>query len=120
MNKRILVAEDDPFLTKVVTVTLKEQGFEVDQAHDGNETLEMMSGKKYDLVLLDLIMPNMDGFEVLKELKDKKNKVPVLVFTNLSQQEDEDEVMKMGAKGYYVKSNLPLAKLTAIIQNELK
>ncbi len=119
MKKRILIAEDDPFLMKVITVTLKQEGYEVDHANDGVEALGFLSKKKYSLVLLDLIMPNKDGFEVLKELNKKKNKTPVLVFTNLSQEEDEKEVMKLGAKGYYVKSNLPLSALSNIIEREL-
>jgi len=112
----ILVAEDDPFLSKILTSRLAEEGFQIDYAADGAIAVEMAKKKHYDLMTLDLIMPNMNGFETLAALKKAKIKLPVLVFTNLAQKEDEKEVMALGAKGYYVKSNIALDDLVKIVK----
>lgn len=112
----ILIAEDDPFLGKIMSNRLKEEGFNIDNAIDGAEALSKIAKNSYSLVLLDLIMPGKTGFEVLKELKAKKSSVPVLVFTNLAQEEDRREVMNLGAKGYYVKSDIAMDELVETIQ----
>jgi len=113
---KILIAEDDPFLVKIMGNRLKEEGLIVDTAEDGEETLELINKNKYSLLMLDLIMPVKTGFEVLQELKDKKNKLSVLVFTNLAQDEDRKEVMSLGAKGYFVKSDIAMDDLVKTIK----
>lgn len=115
-GKTILIAEDDPFLSKIIRNRLAEEGFAIDTATDGDETLKKLSTNTYALVTLDLIMPNKNGFEVLAELKKQKIKVPVLVFTNLAQSEDEREVMSLGAKGYYVKSDISIDELVKTVK----
>ncbi|MBI5421926.1 response regulator [Candidatus Peregrinibacteria bacterium] len=115
-GKTILIAEDDPFLSKIIRNRLAEEGFAIDTATDGDETLQKISTGHYALVTLDLIMPNKNGFEVLAELKKQKIKVPVLVFTNLAQSEDEREVMSLGAKGYYVKSDISIDDLVNTVK----
>ena len=118
--KRILIAEDDPFLGKIMQFSLGEEGYEIDRALDGAQALEKIASNKYAVVLLDLIMPVKDGFEVLSELKKMKNKTPVLVFTNLAQDEDKNEVMSLGAKGYYVKSGMAINELVKVINKYTK
>jgi len=118
--KRILIAEDDPFLGKIIQFSLGEEGYEIDRALDGAQALEKIASNKYAVVLLDLIMPVKDGFEVLSELKKMKNKTPVLVFTNLAQDEDKNEVMSLGAKGYYVKSGMAINELVKVINKYTK
>jgi len=118
-TKKLLIAEDDPFLIKVAGITLEKSGYQVDRAKDGNEALDMIKKNHYDLVLLDMIMPHKTGFEVLRELKGEKNMPPVLVFSNLAQDSDKKEAMDLGAKGYYVKSNIALNELVDIIKKEL-
>ncbi len=118
--KNILIAEDDPFLSKIMKNRLIEEGFSIDHALDGEMALQMMAKKGYCLLLLDLIMPNMNGFEVLEELKKKKIKIPVLVFTNLAQKEDEKEVISLGAKGYYVKSDISIDELVKTVKTFMK
>lgn len=119
-SNKILIAEDDPFLSKVMNSTLKDEGFDVDLAHDGGEALEKIAKNKYALILLDLIMPVKNGFEVLGELKTKKSKIPVLVFSNLSQDQDKKEVMSLGAKEYYVKSDISIDEVVAAVKNYIK
>lgn len=115
-SKRILVAEDDAFIGKILKSSLTDAGYQVDLAVDGAIALENMEKNEYDIVLLDLIMPNRDGFEVLNELKKMGNKTPVLIFTNLAQEEDKKEVMALGAKGYYIKSNMAISALLEVIK----
>lgn len=118
-NSKILIAEDDPFLGKIMGNYLKDEGLEVDTAKNGAEALDLIDKNGYKVILLDLVMPVKSGFDVLEELKKKKNKTPILVFTNLSQKEDEKEVMALGATGYYVKHNTAINDLLKIVQSYL-
>jgi len=119
-SKKILIAEDDPFLGKIMTNRLQEEGFDVDHAPDGGKALEFIYKNNYALVLLDLVMPVKDGFAVLKTLKDEKNQTPVMVFSNLSQPEDKKEVMGLGAKGYYIKSDIAVDEVVQIVRDFVK
>ena len=107
-KKIILIAEDDLFLSKMIEDHLKGEGFTVDLAKDGETALNKIKENDYALVLLDLIMPKRNGFEVLKELKDAKIKTtPIIIFSNLSQAEDEEEALQLGARAYYASHNKP-------------
>ncbi len=117
---KILISEDDPFLVKIGSNRLKEEGFEVDTAGNGAEALDKISKNRYAVVLLDLIMPVKDGFEVLKILQKNKDKTPVFVFSNLAQDEDKEEVKRLGAKGYYVKSDIAIDEVVGIVKKFLK
>ena len=118
--KKILIAEDDPFLAKIVKSSLKGQGFIVENAKNGEEALSKIREGGYSLILLDLVMPAMNGFEVLQQLKNDGILIPVLVFTSLAQDEDREEVLRLGAKGYYVKHQMTIDELSAIITRELE
>jgi len=115
-SKMILIAEDDPFLIKVMGTLLEDEGLTVDRAHDGEEAIKKLQTGKYSLVLLDLIMPGKTGFEVLEEAKKMKIKTPILVFSNLSQEEDKQRVKALGAKGYYVKSDISVGEVAAAVK----
>ncbi len=115
-TKKILIAEDDPFLSKIMGNRLKEEGFDVTVVHDGQEAMDKIGDCGYELMMLDLIMPNKNGFEVLRHMKDKKCTIPVLVFSNLSQDEDKEEAMALGVKGFYVKSDIAIDELVEIIK----
>ncbi|MBU0727877.1 response regulator [Patescibacteria group bacterium] len=117
---KVLVVEDDPFLMKVAGLTLEDKGYHVERAVTGKEAIVAIKKNGYKLVLLDLIMPEMDGFEVLHELKKQKNKVPIVVFSNLSQEEDKKEALSLGAKDYFVKSDITLDELADIVQKYTK
>ena len=103
---KILIAEDDQFLSKVLGTILGDEGFAVEKAFNGEEAIQKIKKDGYKLILLDLIMPKKTGFEVLEEMKKAKIKTPVLVFSNLSQPEDRKEALRLGAKDYFVKSNM--------------
>ncbi len=105
--KKVLFIEDEPALQKALSVSLKAQGFEVLSAFDGESGLNMVKESGPDLVLLDLILPKMDGFTVLEELKklpETKN-TPVIVLTNLDDTEDVQKVLDLGATNYLIKAS---------------
>lgn len=112
---QILLAEDEESLTNAFSLKLKSSGFGIDIAKDGIEVMKMIEDKKYDLILLDLLMPNKDGFEVLKELKDIENAPKVIVLSNLSQQEDIEKTKELGAVDFWIKSNLQLSQLVEFL-----
>lgn len=111
--KKILIAEDDKFLAKAYNVKFTKAGFEVLSVYDGNEALKGISTFGPDLVLLDLMMPEKDGFGVLEELKKQNNpkKIPIIITSNLSQKEDKDRCFQLGASDYVVKSDISLDEL---------
>ncbi len=118
---RILFVEDETTLQKTLSTTLVDAGFEVENAYDGEAGLALAKKKKPDLVLLDLILPKMDGFSVLAELKkDSELKdVPVIVLTNLEAVEDVERVIELGATTYLVKANYDLPEIVAKIREIL-
>ena len=113
--KRILLAEDDRFLRRAAEAALKRAGFTVLAAADGEEALRMARAEKPDLVLLDLIMPKLQGFEVLKALKADPGTatIPVVVLSNLGQDGDVQRALEGGAVAYLVKANLSLDELVS-------
>ena len=117
-TKRILLAEDDRVLRKAAEVTLKRHGFSVLTAADGEAALEMARAEKPDLVLLDLIMPKLQGFEVLRRLKQDPatEGIPVIVLSNLGQPSDVQAAMEGGAVGYFVKADLSLQALAQRVE----
>ena len=119
-KKKILIVEDDRPLSKVLSIKLKNSGYEVTNAYNGEEAVEILANDKYDLALLDMVMPKMDGFEVLKKIKDRGIKTPIVVTSNLGQEVDINEAKKLGAVDYLVKSNTPLAGIIEHIKMYLE
>jgi len=107
MKQKILIIEDDGFLASIYAQKLELEGFEVAFATNGEDGLKLAQKDKPDLILLDLLMPQMDGFEVLEKVKaDSATKdIKVLVLSNLGQKEDVDRCMKLGAVGYMIKAH---------------
>lgn len=107
---RVLVVEDDKFLQKMLLMKFSAEGYKVAGAGDGEEALKQAFAETPDLVLLDLILPKVNGFEVLTELKaePKTRDVPVIVLSNLGQDEDMRRVKDLGAVDFLVKSNLSI------------
>jgi DNA-binding response OmpR family regulator len=120
--KRILVVEDDRFLRKAAEAALRRHGFAVLTAADGEEGLRVARSELPDLVLLDLIMPGLQGFEVLKLLKQDAatSAIPVVILSNLGQDMDVKNAMEAGAVDYLIKANLALdalvARVTALLE----
>ncbi len=121
MSKKtqILIAEDEKPMAKALQAKLQHEGFEVSLAFDGAEALQKLDEGSFDLLILDLIMPNVDGFAVLEALRKKDQHVQVIVATNLSQQVDIDRVKKLGAVDYFVKSDTPLVEVVDHIKKVL-
>lgn len=112
-TKTVLLAEDDPILRKAAGTILRRNGFNVVLAPDGAAALDAACNCRPDLILLDLIMPKMDGFEVLLRLKSEAAtaNVPVIILSNLGQTRDLQKAKDLGALDYLVKSNLPLDEI---------
>lgn len=115
----ILVVEDERPLARALELKLKGAGLQVTVATDGKNALEILEKQDFDLMLLDLIMPRVDGFGVLQWLQEHKKKVKVIVTSNLGQAEDIAKVKKMGAVDYYVKADTPLATIVAKVTSLL-
>ncbi|PJA02549.1 response regulator [bacterium (Candidatus Gribaldobacteria) CG_4_10_14_0_2_um_filter_36_18] len=121
MSKKILFIEDESALQKTFGEILKQGGYEMISALDGETGLRLAKSEKPDLILLDLILPKMHGFEVLKKLKeDKETKdIPVIVLTNLEKIEDVDKALELGATTYLVKAQYSLEEIVAKIKQVL-
>ena len=122
MAKKILFVEDEPTLQKAVGEILTQEGFEVLSALDGEEGLELIKKEKPNLVLLDLILPKKDGFEVLKEMKEDEElkDIPVIVLTNLEGMGDVEKALSLSATTYLVKANYELEDVVKKIKETLK
>lgn len=118
-NKPILVVEDDPYLLKVLSNRIKEEGFLAKLATDGEEALALVKENDFSVIFLDLLMPVMSGFEVLKQLKESNNKVPVYVFSNLGEDGHVQKAMDLGAKDFFVKSSIWVDEMIRVLKNEL-
>jgi DNA-binding response OmpR family regulator len=116
-TKQVLIVEDERPLAHALELKLKHEGFEATVANNGEEGLKLIKSGKFDVVLLDMMMPVMDGFHVLLELKDMPNRPTIFVLSNLSQREDESHVLAAGASKYFIKSDTPLAVIVEEVRN---
>lgn len=114
--KRVLIVEDEKPLAHALELKLEREGFEVSLARNGQEALDALSKGTFDVMLLDLMMPTLDGFQVLQQLQSKENRPVVFVLSNLSQHEDEERVLALGAQKFFIKSDTPLS----LIVDEVK
>lgn len=119
-GKRILLIEDDRFLRRACELALRQRGYTVVTAEDGEQGLACARAGVFDLVLLDLLMPRMSGLEVLAALRADAATVdlPVLVLSNSSHRQYVDEVVRLGAR-YFVKADLSLHALADVIAQRL-
>jgi CheY-like chemotaxis protein len=119
--RRILVAEDDRFLRKAAEMALKRQGYAVLTAADGEEALRAARSVLPDLILLDLIMPKLNGFDVLQALKKDAPTahIPVIILSNLGQDRDVQQAMDAGAAAYFIKTDLSLQALVQRVEESL-
>lgn len=118
-SKKVLIVEDEKPLAQALYLKLKKNNIESEIAYNGEEALEILEKQSFDLILLDLIMPQMDGFAMLEELKKKGIKTPVVVTSNLGQEEDIKRVMEMGVKEYIIKSNTPIVEIVNKVKQML-
>ena len=115
--KKVLVVEDEKPLNEILQKALQHAGFETFGALDGENALKLLSENKFDLVLLDMLLPKFSGIEVMAEMSKRHDLTPVIAVTNLSLEESKQEVMGLGAKDYLVKSETPIAEIVKLVKN---
>lgn len=118
--KKILIVEDEKPLARALELKLLNSGFRPRIAVDGQEALDYLKEEKFDLMLLDLVMPSISGFDVLEKMSAGKNKTPVIVTSNLGQEEDLKKVEKFGIKKYFIKSDVSIVDIINYIKDILK
>ena len=121
-KKTILLVEDDAFVSDIYQTKLDKEGFNVEMAVNGVEAMKILEKTKPDLILLDIVMPYMDGMEVLKKLKEKEEwkSIPVVLLTNLSEKEKVEEGLGMGANDYLIKSHFTPTEVLDKVKTLLK
>jgi CheY-like chemotaxis protein len=121
MTPKILFIEDEAVMQKAVSEFLGVKGYKIISAMDGESGANIARMEKPDLILLDLILPKKNGFEVLKELKNDEStkQIPVIVLTNLSEMGDIGKVLELGVTTYMVKSDQTLQDIFAVVEKTL-
>jgi len=122
MTKTILIVEDDKFLRELIAQKLIKEGYEISKATDGEQGIKKIKEERPDLVLLDLILPGIDGFEVLTRIKTDPAlaQIPVIILSNLGQSEDVDRCLKLGATDYLIKAHFTPDEIIEKVKNALK
>ena len=120
----ILLIEDDKFLRELLVRKLETVGFKVSTAVDGREALKKVKEELPELVLLDLVLPGVDGFDILKEIKEDSatSKIPVIILSNLGQREEVERGLELGANDYLIKTHFTpdeiITKITDVLGNK--
>lgn len=122
MAKRILLVEDEEFISFIYKRQFEIAGFIVETARDGLSGLALIQNKTYDLVLLDIMIPGMNGMDVLKAVKteEKTKNTPIIMLTNLAQDNIMQEAFQYGAEGYWIKANLSPMEVVSEINQYFK
>jgi DNA-binding response OmpR family regulator len=120
-KNKILIVEDEEAIANMYKLKLQEEGFEVILTNRGSEAIELATKEQPVVILLDIIMPEMDGFSVLQELKaqEELKKIPVFMLTNLGQEADFVKGKKLGAENYFIKSQHTPTQIITEIKNFL-
>lgn len=116
-QKRVLIVEDEKPLAHALELKLGHEGFEVVIAQNGEECLKQLDSSHFDVVLLDMMMPVMDGFQVMEEISKRDSKPVIFALSNLSLHDDQERVIGMGAKKYFIKSDTPLSVIVDEVKN---
>lgn len=121
-KKAVLIVEDDSFLQGLVSRKLNSEGHNVFIAGSSADVFRVLQHQKVDLILLDLLLPRVDGFEILKQLRENEDtaKTPVIVFSNLSEEKDIKRAQDLGISAFMIKSNFTLDELSEKIKEILK
>ena len=122
MAKKILIVEDDKFLRELISRKLTDEGFEIIEAVDGEDGIKKIKETNPDMVLLDLILPSIDGFEVLSRVKGDASlaSIPIIILSNLGQKEEVDKGLDLGAVDYLIKAHFTPGEIVEKIKNILK
>ena len=119
---RVLIAEDESFIANLYKLNLESAGISTSIAENGEEAVKAIKKSKPDLLLLDLLMPTMDGFAVLEWIRDNRKKgytMPIIIVTNLSQKLNKKKCEDLGAVDYIVKSDVQMDEVLKIVQKFL-
>ncbi|MEI8014854.1 MAG: response regulator [Nitrospira sp.] len=118
---KIVVADDDRMFRKAAETTLRRQGYAVTTASDGEEALQLIRSERPDIIVLDLIMPKIQGFDVLQVLKQDSvtAAIPVIVLSSLTQEQDKQEALDLGAVAYFNKTTFSLGELVKQVETTL-
>lgn len=122
MAYKILVVEDDKFLRELISQKLTKEGYDVKEAIDGEDGVVKVKEEKPDIILLDLILPGMDGFEVLAKIKDdpEVENIPVVILSNLGQRDDVERGLKLGAVDFLIKAHFTPGEIIEKIEKVMK
>lgn len=120
VNKKILLIEDEEALVEVLVAKLKKENYQVEVAYDGEQGYEKIKQWQPDLILLDIVMPKMDGYEVLEKLNEDKNKTPVIIISNSGQYVELEKTQKLGAVDFLIKTQFDPAEVVAKVKNYLE
>lgn len=121
---KVLIVEDDKFLSELISTKLDKEGFAIALAGDGEAGLKKAEEFKPEIILLDIMLPGMDGFEVLEKLKshsdEQMKKIPVIILSNFGQESKVERGLQLGAVDYLVKANFTTGEIVAKIKEVLK
>lgn len=119
--KKILIIEDDPFLSEMYVAKFNQSGFKIEVAADGKRGLEKIKTSQPDLILLDIVLPKMDGFEILKEIKKdpQLKRIPIVLLTNLGQKNEVEKGLALGADEYIIKAHFTPTAVVAKVKEIL-
>ena len=119
---KVLVVDDDQFISEMYILKLRESGFDAESAADGVAALEKIKKNEPAIVLLDIVLPNMDGFDILKKLADEKllKKTSVILLSNLGEKKDIEKGLALGAIDYIVKAHFTPSEVVERVEKILK
>lgn len=122
MPKKILIIEDDEFIRELVKRKLRKEDFEILEVVEGEKGITKIKEEKPDLILLDIILPGIDGFEVLTQIKQDPatSQIPVIILSNLGEKKEIEKGLKLGAADYLVKAHFTIAEVLQKIKTTLK
>ncbi|MCP6718319.1 MAG: response regulator [Patescibacteria group bacterium] len=121
-KQKVLIIEDDPFLVDIYTTKLKDLGFSIDVANDGKDGLRKLKEGNFDLLMLDIVLPHIDGWQVLKQINESEEfkNLKVIVLSNLGQKEEVEKGLKLGAIKYLIKAHYTPQEVIEEIKKVLK
>ena len=127
-KKKILVVEDDPFLSDIYCTKLKETDFDIELAVTGEECLQKLKDKKFDLMILDIVLPKVDGWEILSRVKESREKgdnknledMKIVILSNLGQKEEIQKGLRLGANGFLIKAHFTPSQIVEEIQKTIE
>ncbi|MBI2626171.1 MAG: response regulator [Candidatus Nealsonbacteria bacterium] len=122
MPKKIILVEDDPFLADIYGTKLKEAGFNIEVVVEGDGVIPKIKEKKPDLLILDIVLPHLDGWEIIRQIKEDEDlkDLKIMILSNLGQKNEVEKGIKLGAVKYLIKAHYTPSEITAEIKKILK